>query len=85
MIHTSFADWKDAPNAKLFYMDTKPGFGGYKCAPEMFYFTPQKKWYYTFQTQPPVYCTSETPDDPKSWTTPAAVLCAGHAPARPAD
>ena len=51
MIHVDFADWKDAPNAKLFCMDTVPGFGGYKCAPEMFYFTPQKKWYYTFQTQ----------------------------------
>lgn len=70
MIHTSFADWKDAPNAKLFYMDTKPGFGGYKCAPEVFYFSPQKQWYYTFQTQPPAYATSETPDDPTSWSAP---------------
>jgi hypothetical protein len=70
MIHVSFADWKDAPNAKLHYMDAKPGFGNYRCAPEVFYFAPQKKWYYTFQTQPPVYCTSETPDDPMSWTAP---------------
>jgi hypothetical protein len=70
MIHVSFADWKDAPNAKLFYMDAIQQFAGYRCAPEMFYFTPQKKWYFTFQTQPPVYCTSETPGDPKSWTKP---------------
>lgn len=70
MVHLSFADWKDAPNARLFYMDTVPGFGGYKCAPEVFYFAPQKKWYYIFQTQRPAYCTSETPDDPKSWTEP---------------
>ncbi len=77
MIHVDFADWKDAPNAKLFYMDTVPGFGGYKCAPEMFYFTPQKKWYYTFQTQTPAYCTSETPDDPKSWTTPEQFFAPG--------
>lgn len=70
MVHASFADWKDAPNAKLFYMDTVPGFGGYKCAPEVFYFAPQKKWYFIFQTQRPAYCTSETPDDPKSWTAP---------------
>jgi hypothetical protein len=70
MVHLSFADWKDAPNAKLFYLDTVPGFGGYKCAPEVFYFAPQKTWYYIFQTQRPAYCTSETPDDPKSWTTP---------------
>jgi len=70
MVQLSFADWKDAPNTKLHYMDEKQGFGGYRCAPEVFYFSPQKKWYYTFQTQPPVYCTSDTPDDPMSWTAP---------------
>ena len=77
MVHTSFADWKDAPNAKLFYMDAKPGFGGYRCAPEVFYFSPQKKWYYTFQTQPAVYCTSETPDDPMSWSAPQPFFAQG--------
>jgi hypothetical protein len=70
MIHVAFADWQDAPKAKLFYMDTNPNFTGYKCAPEMFYFTPQKKWYLIFQTQPPVYCTSDNPGDPNSWTRP---------------
>jgi hypothetical protein len=77
MVHLSFADWKDAPNAKLFYMDTVTGFGGYKCAPEVFYFTPQKKWYFIFQTQPPAYCTSETPDDPKSWSAPQPFFAQG--------
>jgi hypothetical protein len=69
MVHLSFADWKDAPKAKLFYMDNA-GFTGYKCAPELFYFPPHKKWYYTFQTQAPAFSTSETPGDPKSWTKP---------------
>ena len=69
MVHLSFADWKDAPKAKLFYMDNA-GFTGYKCAPELFYFAPQKKWYYTFQTQAPAFSTSETPADPTSWTKP---------------
>jgi hypothetical protein len=77
MIHTSFADWKDAPNAKLFYMDAKPGFSNGRCAPEVFYFSPQKKWYYTFQTQTPAYCTTETPDDPMSWTTPVQFFAPG--------
>jgi len=77
MIYVSFADWKDAPNAKLHYMDAKQGFGGYRCAPEVFYFTPQKKWYYTFQTQPPVYCTTDTPDDPMSWTAPQPFFAQG--------
>ena len=77
MVHVSFADWPDAPNAKLVYMDTVPGFGGYKCAPEVFYFSPQKKWYYTFQTQTPAYATSENPDDPTSWTTPQQFFASG--------
>jgi hypothetical protein len=77
MIHVSFADWKDAPKARLHYMDTNPAFGGYKCAPELFYFTPQKKWYFIFQTQPAVYCTSDTPGDPMSWTNPQPFFAQG--------
>ncbi len=77
MIHTSFADWKDAPNAKLVYMDTVPGFGGYKCAPEVFYFSPQKKWYFTFQTQTPAYATGDNPDDPTSWSAPQQFFAPG--------
>lgn len=77
MVYLSFADWKDAPNAKLFYMDTVPGFGGYKCAPEVFYFAPHQKWYLIFQTQAPAYCTSETPDDPTSWSAPQLFFTPG--------
>ena len=77
MVHVTFADWKDAPNAKLHYLDAKPGFGGYRCAPEVFFFTPQKKWYFIFQTQPPVYCTSDTPDDPMSWSAPQPFFAPG--------
>ena len=77
MVHLSFADWKDAPKAPLFYMDNNPNFTGYKCAPELFYFPPQKKWYFTFQTQPPVFCTSATPGDPNSWTKPEPFFAPG--------
>jgi hypothetical protein len=76
MVHLSFSDWKDAPKQKLFYMDNA-GLTGYKCAPEMFYFPPQKKWYLTFQTQPPAFCTSETPADPKSWSKPENFFAPG--------
>jgi hypothetical protein len=69
MVHLSFKEWKDAPQAKLFYMDNA-GFTGYKCAPELFYFAPHKKWYLTFQTQAPAFSTSVTPGDPNSWTKP---------------
>lgn len=88
MVHLSFADWKDAPKAKLFYMDNA-GFDGYKCAPELFYFAPQKKWYYTFQTQAPAFSTSTTPADPTSWTKPEnffpADLYAQYMPRLPID
>jgi hypothetical protein len=77
MIHVSFADWKDAPTAKQTFMDTIPNFGGYRCAPELVYFAPQKKWYLIFQTQPPVYCTSDTPGDPRSWTRPQPFFAQG--------
>ena len=77
MIHVQFADFKDAPSAKLHYMDADRNFGGYKCAPEMFYFTPQKKWYLTFQTQPPQFATSTTPADPMSWSRPQAFFDPG--------
>ncbi len=77
MVHLSFTDWKDAPKAPLYYMDNNPNFTGYKCAPEMFYFPPQKKWYFIFQTQPPVFCTSTTPGDPNSWTKPEPFFAQG--------
>ena len=77
MIHVSFTDWKDAPKAPLFYLDNNPNFTGYKCAPELFYFAPQQKWYFTFQTQPPVFCTSATPGDPNSWTKPEPFFAPG--------
>ena len=77
MVHVSFTDWQDAPKAPLFYLDNNPNFTGYKCAPELFYFVPQKKWYFTFQTQPPVFCTSEKPGDPNSWTKPEPFFAPG--------
>jgi hypothetical protein len=43
----------------------------------VFYFAPHKKWYFIFQTQAPAYCTSETPDDPKSWSAPQPFFAPG--------
>jgi len=71
MQYTSFADWADAPKAKPYFMDETPGFDTYVAAPQLFYFTPQKKWYLVFQSGPPMYATSDDPSDPKSWTRPA--------------
>ena len=71
MVYTSFADWKDAPSAPLYYMDQTRGFNTYVAAPQLFYFTPQKKWYLVFQSGPPMFATADDPGDPTKWTEPA--------------
>jgi endo-1,4-beta-xylanase len=74
MVYTSFADWKDAPAAPLYYMDQTRGFHTYVAAPELFYFTPQKKWYLIFQSGPPMFSTADDPGDPTKWTEPAPMF-----------
>jgi endo-1,4-beta-xylanase len=74
MVYTSFADWKDAPEAPLYYMDQTRGFHTYVAAPELFYFTPQKKWYLVFQSGPPMFSTADDPGDPTKWTEPAPMF-----------
>ena len=72
MQYFSFSDWSEAPDAMPTYIDVNPNFTyrNYNCAPHLFYFTPQKKWYLTFQTQPPKYCTTDDITDVTSWTAP---------------
>ncbi|MGE5671857.1 MAG: non-reducing end alpha-L-arabinofuranosidase family hydrolase, partial [Fibrobacterota bacterium] len=65
-----FADFSQAAAQTPYFMDKTPGFSGYKCAPELFYFEPKKIWYLIWQQQPPAYSTSTTPDDPTSWVSP---------------
>lgn len=70
MTYLNFKDWSDAPNAKLHFVDQNPNLGGYKCAPHLFYFTPHKKWYLVFQSQPPQYCTTDDITKPETWSAP---------------
>ena len=71
MVYTSFADFAEARTAPFYYMDQTPGFATYVAAPQLFYFTPQKKWYLIFQSGPPMYATADDPTDPTKWTPPA--------------
>ncbi|HPC94376.1 MAG TPA: non-reducing end alpha-L-arabinofuranosidase family hydrolase [Sedimentisphaerales bacterium] len=70
MVYLSFKDWSDAPNAKLHFLDQNPNLRGYKCAPHVFYFTPHRKWYLVYQTQPPAYSTTDDLSKPQTWTAP---------------
>ncbi|MCF7674335.1 MAG: hypothetical protein K9N23_13935 [Akkermansiaceae bacterium] len=70
MVYLNFADWKDAASAKPYYMDLNPNLRGYHCAPQVFYFRPQKKWYLIYQSQPPQYSTADDLSKPETWTKP---------------
>lgn len=70
-VYTSFGDFSEAATAPLYYMDQTPGFGGYTAAPEVFYFSPQKKWYLVYQSGPPMFSTNDDLSDPSKWTAPA--------------
>jgi hypothetical protein len=49
----------------------------YFCAPELFYFEPQKLWYLVYQDATGSYATSTDPTDPLSWTGPKSMNITG--------
>jgi hypothetical protein len=70
MVYLNFPEWSKAPDADLYYIDNNPNLRGYHCAPHIFYFTPHKKWYLIFQSQPPQYTTTDDLSKPESWPQP---------------
>lgn len=70
MAYTSFADWKDAAQAPVTYLDQSKIGPGYRAAPQVFYFAPQRLWYLIFQGGDPLYSTTADIDDPLSWSAP---------------
>lgn len=72
MLYTSFADWKDAAAAPQFYMERNPNLRGYHCAPQVFYFEPQKLWYLVYQSQHPTFSTNADLSKPEDWTAPVS-------------
>jgi hypothetical protein len=73
--YLSFADWKEASTAPRYILTIT---NNYFCAPEVFYFTPHKKWYLIYQAShlrrkpslQPAFSTTENISDPESWTKP---------------
>ena len=50
--YLTFADWKDAAQAERHILKVQ---SGYFCAPQVFYFTPHKKWYLICQASDPAW------------------------------
>lgn len=80
MEYLSFDDWQNADRAPrhIIKMHDK-----YACAPQVFFFTPQKKWYMIYQRGgysdrglklQVVYSTTTTIADPSSWTLPQVLF-----------
>lgn len=70
MAYANFATWEEAPRAPLFMLDKSPIGPGYRAAPQVFYFAPQKLWYLIYQGGDPMYSTNRDIANPHSWTAP---------------
>ena len=72
ILYTSFADWPEADRAPRRILPCHPG---YFCAPQVFYFTPHRRWYLLCQAShpswspeyQPAFATSPNIDDPDAW------------------
>lgn len=74
LVQFSFDDWSQAASATYHYLDRSPMGGGYRAAPQVFYFAPQNLWYMVYQTGPPTYSTSTDPTNPLSWSAPRTFI-----------
>lgn len=71
MVYLNFTDWSQAANAQQHYLDRTAIGAGYKAAPQVFYFAPQKLWYLVYQTgDNAAYSTTTDISNPSSWTAP---------------
>jgi len=80
--HCAFERWEDADRSRRTIL--KVSDSDYYCAPQVFYFAPQKKWYLIYQMGVPgakymwvAYSTTTTIDDPSSWTRARPILDGG--------
>ncbi|ONI80087.1 glycoside hydrolase [Saccharothrix sp. ALI-22-I] len=71
LMYTSFSDWSQASSAPHTYLDTTAIGAGYKAAPHVFYFAPQRLWYLVYQTGDNAsYSTTTDIANPRSWSAP---------------
>ena len=70
LAYTHFHDWADAASATVVPLDRSPIGAGYRAAPQVFYFAPQRLWYLVYQGGDPMYSTSSNVADPLSWSAP---------------
>jgi hypothetical protein len=73
--YLAFKDWPEANRAKRHVLQIT---NNYFCAPQVFYFTPHRKWYLIYQASEetrtpslqPAFSVNEKIDAPESWSRP---------------
>jgi len=69
MEEIQFSNWSQAASATPVYMDQTAIGSGYKTAPQVFYFAPQKLWYLVYQTGDNAgYSTNPDITNPLGWS-----------------
>ncbi len=69
MVYLNFTDWSKAGSATQHYLDSSAIGTGYKTAPMVFFFAPQKLWYLVYQTgNNASYSTNSDISDPTGWS-----------------
>ncbi|MEV3934524.1 non-reducing end alpha-L-arabinofuranosidase family hydrolase [Glycomyces sp. NPDC049804] len=65
-----FTDWNQAGQARQTHLSTTAVGGGYRAAPQVFYFEPKNQWYLLYQTGLPSFSTLTHPSQPTSASAP---------------
>lgn len=80
--YCSFEKWEEANKSRRTILEVSDS--NYFCAPQVFYFTPHKKWYLIYQMDAPgakymwvAYSTTRTLAEPGSWTRARPILDGG--------
>ncbi|MHB9856779.1 non-reducing end alpha-L-arabinofuranosidase family hydrolase [Streptomyces sp. YIM S03343] len=70
LVYLSFSDWSQAGSATHHYLDRTAIGSGYRAAPQVFYYAPQKLWYLVYQTGNASYSTNPDISNPNGWSAP---------------
>lgn len=70
LLYFNFTDIAKANDAPFYYLDQAPLGTGYRAAPQVFYFAPQKLWYLVYQNGNAAYSTNSDINNAAGWTAP---------------
>ncbi|MEE1831461.1 non-reducing end alpha-L-arabinofuranosidase family hydrolase [Streptomyces sp. SP17KL33] len=70
LVYLNFSDWSQAGSATHHYLDRSAVGAGYRAAPQVFYYAPQRLWYLVYQTGNASYSTNPDISNPNGWSAP---------------